>query len=107
MSTLHVLVGDDHQAVIAAALSSGVPTVLTEAMLRGLIDERGSDEAALAWLVASATAHQVPVGFRVADETVFIAPTGWSSDRLRGWVGVMHEALATEFGPIVSVTHGP
>ena len=103
---LHLLVSGNPRAVIEAALSARRPVVLTENMLCDLVAELRSDEAAIAWLAETAAAHRVPVGLRAGDQTVFIAPTGWSSDRLQGWVGTMHEVLAAESGAIETVTAG-
>jgi hypothetical protein len=81
----------------------GVPVVLTARMLLDLSEELGDYERATAWLIELATETGKPAAVNVptgddTSTTVLLAPRGWSDEKLKGWVGGMHEELAALFG---------
>ena len=68
-----------------------------------LADELGGYENAARRLCRIATNTGRPLAVNLPTEdgsrTAFISPTGWSEDRLRGWVAGHHEELEGAFGP--------
>jgi len=111
MSTLHVTVDADQASlaeVIETAARSGLLVILTARMFRELARELGSNDAAMRHLLAVSIKANRPIGcnFPTANgsRTAFIAPSTWTQERLRGWVGARHQEIAAMFGP---VTPGP
>lgn len=81
---------------------------LTSAAWAELVDEfEGDADAAAHWLADLATETGKPIAVHVPADTgaatVFIAPAGWSNDKLRGWVGGKHAEIEAAFGLVASV----
>ena len=76
--------------------------VLTHRSLADLERELGSYQAAASCLLRIATDTGKPIGVNVptrdGSRTMFIPPRGWSSDKLKGWIGGHHELLERQFG---------
>jgi hypothetical protein len=88
---------------IAVAARSAPLLVLSHRAFSDLADELGDHDAAIRQVLRIATNAGKPIGINLptADgdsQTVFLAPRGWSDERLRGWVAGHHEALESEFG---------
>ena len=88
----------------AAAYAGGPPVVVTHRAYADLVAELGSEDAAVRYLVkvAGNTRRPIAVNLPTGPETsatVFVAPKGWSDERLRGWAAGHHEALQAMFGP--------
>jgi len=75
-----------------------------------LVDELGGDDAAARHLARVATnvgrplAVNLPTGADTS-RTIFVAPRGWSEERLAGWAAGRHAELEAAFGP-ASVVRG-
>jgi hypothetical protein len=92
-------------AAIRAAAEAAPLLVITGRALADLADELGSMEAAVGFLLELAEANDRPIATNVptGDETsstAFVAPAGWTTARLRGWVARHHRELEAEFGEI-------
>ncbi len=93
------------RSIAALARAAGRTLVcVTGRAYADLVDELGSDEAAARHLarVATNTGRPICVNFETGAETsttVFVAPTGWSEDCLRGWAAGRHQELEAAFGP--------
>lgn len=76
---------------------------------RDICAERGSPEAAVAWLVGLADRHQrviavnMPTGADTST-TAIIAPPGWPQERLAAVVAPVRSLLAEAFGDIAAET---
>ncbi len=82
----------------------GAPLVCLTARSYGeLVDELGSDEAAVRRLLTIATNTARPICVNLPTEdgsaTLFVAPKDWSEERLAGWAAGHHEELEAAFGP--------
>jgi len=83
---------------------AGTAVGLTHRMLRDLEQELGGYKRACKWLIALATETNRPITINLptgpdSSTTVAIAPKTWSEEKLRGWIGGMHEELEAMFGP--------
>ncbi len=83
-------------------------TIVKAGAIRDLEAELGGYEAAAAFLVELAGSIGKPVVVnlptgRDTSTTMFLAPSAWSEERLRGWAAGHHEELAREFGAITRV----
>ena len=87
----------------AAAYAGGPLVAVTGRAYLDLIAELGSDEAAVRYLVklAGNTWRPLCVNLPAPDgsTTVFVAPRGWTDERLRGWAAGHVEELEAAFGP--------
>jgi hypothetical protein len=91
-------------AVLRRAAESGVSVGLTHRMLRDLEAELGGMEPAVERLVELATLTGRPVFVNLpngpdASRTVALAPKGWGSERLAGYVGGLKDELESVYGP--------
>ena len=91
-------------AARAAAYDGGPLVAITGRAYLDLIAELGSDEAAARHLarVATNTARPLCVNLPTGPDTsttVFVAPKGWTDERLRGWAAGHHAELEAAFGP--------
>ncbi len=92
-------------ALAGAAAHSGGPLVCVTGRMFGELErELGGPEAVARRLlrIATATGRPICVNFETGAETsttMFIAPRGWSEDRLRGWAAGRHAELEAAFGP--------
>jgi hypothetical protein len=88
------------RAIMAAA--SARPVTPGRA-LAALERELGSPEAAARHLARVAANVGKPIGVNVptaeGSRTCFMAPKGWTQERLAGWVAGHHEVLERQFGP--------
>ena len=92
---------------LAATQAAVVVTAKTFSYLRR---DCGSERRALKWLATVATETGQPIALNLDDGpdrsvTSFIAPKGWSQEKLTGWIGARHQELEAMFGPVV--TFGP
>jgi len=83
---------------------AGTAVGLTHRMMADLAEELGGYKRACKWLIALATETNRPITINLptgpdTSTTVAIAPKSWSEDKLRGWIGGMHEELEEMFGP--------
>ena len=92
-------------ASIRAAAQAGPLLVLTTRALRDLAHELGGHDRAAECLLTIVEEIGRPVAVNLEREngshTVFIAPRGWSDERLRGWIAGHHADLEAELGEIV------
>jgi len=84
-------------------------TIASGRMLIELADELGGQEAAGAFLydIAEQTGRPVGVNLLAPDggsRSVFLAPPGWSQERLAGWVAGHREDIEAAFGPAVPLS---
>jgi hypothetical protein len=91
-------------AVLRHAAETGVVVGLTHRMLADLEAELGGMEPALEWLVGLATMTGRPVFVNLpngpdASQTVALAPKGWGSERLAGYVGGLKDEIESVYGP--------
>lgn len=93
-------------SAIDAALSTGVPVVLTRAMLESLVLELGSADRVLQVLNAAVELSQRPLAINTGSTTVILKPSTWSEERAMGWLGGIYSDLEDEFGTIASVRPG-
>ena len=92
-------------ALARASARDGGPLVcLTARSYADLAAELGDDEAAVRHLlrVATNTGRPIAVNLPTGPETsttLFVAPKGWTDERLRGWAAGHHAELEAAFGP--------
>lgn len=91
-------------AVLGRVARAGTAVGLTHRMLRDLEQELGGYKRAVKWLVKLATETGRPITVNLptgpnTSTTVAIAPKGWTDERLRGYIGGIHEELEATFGP--------
>lgn len=89
---------------IAAAARSGPLVILTNRAFYDLAAELGGTDQATRHLLKVATNTGAPIAANLTtgddtSTTVFIAPKGWSEERLGGWVAGHHHVLEEAFGP--------
>jgi hypothetical protein len=76
---------------------------LTMVTARMLVDELGGQEQAGAFLAEIAEDIGRPIAVNVPTPTgsrsMFMAPKGWSRDRLAGWVAGKRDEIEQAFGP--------
>lgn len=95
-------------ATIRRAAGISPLLVLTGRDLGDLAAELGSMEAASGSLLQIAEDIGKPIGVNLptgpdTSSTAFIAPRGWSDERLAGWIAGHHTELEAELGEIVTV----
>jgi hypothetical protein len=105
MSNAMKVTWDQMTTEIFSSLMDVAPQVgLGYNAVRDLKVELGSEEAVLRYLASEATKHQKPVYLNVPEgsgsRTLFIAPEGWSDDRLKGWVATAVPGLESMIGPV-------
>ena len=88
----------------ASARDGGPLVCVTGRFYADLADELGGYDAAARHLlrVATNTARPICVNLPTGAETsttMFVAPKGWTDERLRGWAAGRHEELERVFGP--------
>src|SRR5687767_11118364 len=91
-------------AILRRAAEAGIAVGLTHNMLRDLEAELGGMGPAVEWLVGLATMTGRPVFVNLpsgpdASRTVALAPKGWGSERLAGYVGGLKGELEAMYGP--------
>ncbi|MCC7107124.1 MAG: hypothetical protein IT307_18485, partial [Chloroflexi bacterium] len=90
------------QAIKAAAKFAPM-LVVTSRAFNYLVAELGRTRKALRHLFRCAEKAGRPVGVNLpsptGSQTYFMAPRGWTPERLRGWVGAKHQELEAQFGP--------
>jgi hypothetical protein len=101
--------GSMRAAILAAADAAPLLLVNTRAW-RHLVRELGGDERALRFLLRQAERTKQPIGINLELEggeskTYFLAPRGWTQERLAGWIAGHREVLEGEFGEISKVSH--
>ena len=99
-------------AIREAAHAAPTLLVLTDRVLTDVAAELGGTDAAVRFLVDLAGEIGRPLGVNVetaadTSSTAFIAPRGWSQERLSGWVAAKHEELVAEFGEAVRIGAEP
>ena len=108
--TMHVTI--DPTAIspakaLAAAARSGLLVIVTDRAFRDLADEFGGVEATWRHVQRVANRSNRPVGANLltadGSRTCFVAPKGWTQERLRGWVAGHHEAIEAAFGPAMAM----
>ena len=82
--------------------------VVKQAALADLASELGGYEEATRFLADLAHEHGKPIGLNVqtgpdTSSTAFLAPRGWTEERLAGWVGGHHAELGAQFGEVTRV----
>lgn len=90
--------------VLSASADAAPLLVLTGRALGDLAAELGGFEAAYRWLADLATTAGKPIGANIptgpdTSTTVWLAPHGWTSERLAGWVAGHYAEIEAEFGP--------
>src|SRR5688572_2600423 len=103
-SSLHLMIDPTTlsaaRAVSAAARSAPL-LVVTHHAFTDLAHELGGDEQAARHLARVATNTGRPIAANLptgeGSTTVFIAPKGWTPERLRGWVAGKHVELEAMF----------
>jgi hypothetical protein len=87
---------------LAAAARVAPLLVVTRRALLDLEHELGSYEAAARYLVKIATNTGKPIGVNAptpeGSRTMFVAPKGWTRERLAGWIAARHQELEAQFG---------
>jgi hypothetical protein len=91
-------------AILRTAAEAGTAVGLTHRMLADLEAELGGMEPAVEWLVSLATLTGRPIFVNLpngkdASQTVALAPKGWGSERLAGFVGGLRDELEDMYGP--------
>ena len=91
-------------AVLGRVARAGTAVGLTHRMFRDLAAELGDHDAACRWLVDLAQEVDRPVLVNMptgpdTSTTVALAPFWWGEERLRGYVGGLHEEIEEMFGP--------
>ena len=87
----------------ATARDNGPLVCISGRALADLADELGGHEAAAKHLYRVATRTGRPIAANVptgpdTSMTMFIAPRGWTDERLRGWAAGRHAELEAAFG---------
>jgi hypothetical protein len=89
--------------VLRTTAEAGASIGLTHRMMRDLAKELGGYEPAIEWLAELATMAGRPVFVNLpsaeGSATVALAPKGWSSERLAGYVGGRSAELQAMYGP--------
>ena len=107
-SSARVLVDSPDSGLVVEALerlAAEVPMVMVgEAAYSHVVAVKGSDEAALRFLLELATRIGRPIGLNAStgegtSSTLFVPPAGWSEERLQGWVAGHKDELEAELGP--------
>jgi hypothetical protein len=88
----------------ASARNGGPLVVVTSRMYGELERELRSPEAVARHMARVATNTGRPLAVNIADgedrsQTLFVAPNGWSEERLAGWAAGHHQELKAMFGP--------
>jgi hypothetical protein len=89
------------RTAIDVALGQVPLVVLSQPAWPQLVAECGSAEKATRWLSRLATRRRRPIGVHQDGQTLWLAPDGWSDERLQGYVLAQREPLEAAFGPIV------
>jgi hypothetical protein len=90
-----------YYATMLTALPKTIAALLTENVLRLVRQDLGDYEAVAEWLAEVVQRRGAPVMVHVGDRTLALGPG--STEHLLGHIGVMHEVLEAEFGPIARV----
>ncbi len=91
------------------AMASVAPLfVIGVRALGDLADELGSMDAAATYLVQIAESNNRPIAVNLpapdgSSRTAFIAPRGWTEERLAGWIAGHHAELEQQFGTVSRV----
>lgn len=108
--SLRVLVdgGSPSRVIEEIARSSAPMIVITHRMLAELETEFRSEKAAHRFIRRLASKVGKPIGVNGpsgdgTSMTVFIAPRGWTNERLQGWVAGLHESLEDCFGDVTEI----
>ena len=109
--TLHITADPAAVSMAASirAMASLAPLfVISVRALGALADELGSMDAAVTFLLGVAEEVGRPIGVNLeapdgSSRTAFIAPRGWTEERLAGWTAGHHQELEDEFGTIMRV----
>jgi hypothetical protein len=88
------------RTALLAALGTDRPVALTGRAFLELTTEVGSPEASMEWLAQAAAKTGKPMAVNANDETLFISPPEWTSERLKGWVAGNRDHLERAFGTI-------
>lgn len=91
------------RCILAAARMAPL-LILTGRSLLELADELGGYDRAARYLTTVATEIGHPIGANVptgteTSTTLFVAPKGWTDERLRGWAAGHADELQAMFGP--------
>ena len=113
-ATAHVLAADGLIAVsIRGTATAGTqPLVcLTSRALVTLGNELGSVEAAGRWLIDLVNETGKPVAINIptpdgTSTTQFLAPFGWTRERLMGYIGGFGAELEATFGDVAGIRGG-
>ncbi len=115
MRTAHVTIDAERVSIArslaalarASARDGGPLVCVSHRALADLADELGGYDGAARRLLAIATNTGRPLAVNVPTEdgsrTMFVAPKGWTEERLRGWAAGRHEELEAMFGPATPV----
>lgn len=97
------------RASVKATAGAGRSVALTRNVFTDLVAELGGGGNVLDFVRMLATETRQPIAINMpngdATATALVGPEGWSDERLRGYLGGIHEELAEEFGPIAGVVH--
>lgn len=75
------------RALITAALSAGAPIIVLDTALQAALCRECGGPAAMAdWLIDTATWYGRPIGIDVRGCTRYVAPVGWTAERLRRYL---------------------
>ncbi len=91
---------DLKQALIIGMQSSAPLIMIGENGITALVHVSSDVKAATEWLRKLATKYNKPIGCNYNNETIFIAPTSWSKDKLMGYVGAHADILEGVYGNI-------
>ena len=90
--------------VLGRVARAGSTISLTHRMFKDLAEELGGHEQATRWLADVAQEVDRPMFVNVptgpdASSTIGFAPFWWGEERLRGYVGGLHQEIEATFGP--------
>ena len=94
-------------ALVAMMKSSAPMIVLTENASRALASDFSSTEAATEWIHLLVRDYKKPLGVNLANYTTIISPSGWTAERLRGYVAVHAFEIESNFGAVVDIESAP
>jgi hypothetical protein len=105
VDTRHVRLTD----VLTASAGAAPLLLLTGRALGDLAAELGGIETAFRWLADLAASVGKPVAVNIptgpdTSTTVWLAPPGWTTERLSGWVAGHHEEIEAQFG-VAEIVH--
>jgi hypothetical protein len=103
---------DDRDLCLRGFLPSHSPMMLGPGMFHDLVRLTGGGEETVRFVADLARELGRPIVLNVpqpdgSSSSVAIGPPDWSQEKVAGYVGGMHEALAEQFGPVVGRPYQP